>query len=369
MRIEQITFTRFIAALTVVAFHYGGTIVPSFLEGLKPVLLAGSTAVSYFYVLSGFIMAIAYYKPHANGIFDAKRYWLARFARIYPVYLAALCLMILAKLHTEGSNPVTVGLSLFALQAWIPGYPLSLNSPGWSLSVEAFFYLLLPLLVALTKPSQLKTLAWLTGIIWVSTQVFHSYWLSSAYYAPFSKLHDFIYYNPVLHLGTFLMGYCAGIWLKQGHFNYLAKPLINHSLLALSISLIVILLINRYPLMDILGLRFDYTNGLIAPLFISFIVLLALNQGFLSQCLQHPGLVLLGEASYSLYILQKPVHGIYEKVFAHYLDPSSGAYFYLFIILLTLCAICSYWFFEAPLRHFINNFANRKRQELLQSSV
>lgn len=360
MRIEQLTFTRYIAALAVVAFHFGSNAIPTSLEWLKPVLLAGPTAVSYFYVLSGFIMAIAYYQPAAPS-FNRTRYWVARFARIYPVYLVALLLMIIAKLHAEGSNPLTVGLSLFALQAWVPGYPLSLNTPGWSLSVEAFFYLLFPVIVVLIKPQQFKILAFITLTLWLITQVFHSYWLSSPQYQPFSKLHDFIYYNPVLHLGTFLLGYCAGVCVKQGRFDLLSNPLLNPTLLVLATLLSVVLLLNRYPLMDTLGVRFDYNNGLLAPLFISIIVLLTLNKGWISQFLQHPWLILLGEASYSLYILQKPLHGIYEKIFAKYLDMNSGLYFYLFAVLLTISALFSYWFFETPLRHFINNFVNRKR--------
>ena len=361
MRIEQLTFTRYIAALTVVFFHYGATVFPANLPWLNPIMAAGPIAVSYFYVLSGFIMAIAYYRAgeQQQRPFDTRRYWWARVARIYPVYLLALLLMILAKYHSAGSEPFTVALSLSMLQAWIPGYPLTLNAPGWSLSVEAFFYLCFPLLILLVKRHHLTHLSFAAAGLWVVTQTGHTLLLNSEYYTPRGLLHDMIYYNPLMHLNTFLIGFIAGAWLQEGKLQRLASPNLN-TLALLSVALLAMaLLVVRQPLMTHSGIQFDYTNGLIAPLFLLFIVLLALNTGKISALLQHPWLVLLGEASFSLYILQKPLHGIYEKLMPASIDPAGMLHFYLFVILLTLSAVFSYWFFETPLRRFINNFVNR----------
>ena len=59
-KLDQLTITRFIAALSVVFFHGGQQldIVRQF-----PMLTAGPTAVGYFFVLSGFVMALAYHRP------------------------------------------------------------------------------------------------------------------------------------------------------------------------------------------------------------------------------------------------------------------------------------------------------------------
>ncbi|UOG90669.1 MAG: acyltransferase [Candidatus Thiothrix sulfatifontis] len=360
MRIEQLTFTRYIAALTVVFFHYGMTVFPANVPWVNPVLAAGPIAVSYFYVLSGFIMAIAYYRPEQpQTVFATRHYWWARMARIYPVYLLALLLMIAAKYQTVGSEPLTVALSIGMLQAWIPGYPLTLNAPGWSLSVEAFFYLCFPLLLLLVKRHRLPRITLAAGLLWLVTQLTHSILLNADAYAPHGLLHDFIFYNPLLHLNTFIMGFIAGAWLQQGSLGRLQQPLINNSGLLLVTVLIIVLLITRQTMMDASGIAFDYTNGLIAPLFLLFIVLLALNTGKISQYLQCKWLVLLGEASFSLYILQKPLHGIYEKLMPAGIDPHGALHFYVFTVLLTVGALCSYWFFEAPARRWINNFINR----------
>lgn len=359
MRIEQLTFTRYIAALTVVFFHYGSSVFPANLPLIKPVLAAGPIAVSYFYVLSGFIMAIAYYRPQSKQPFDTKRYWVARLARIYPVYLLALLLMMAAKFKGAGSDLTTVTLSVSMLQAWIPGFPLTLNAPGWSLSVEAFFYLLFPLLIL---GIQRRSLLWLTLVtlsLWLLTQLVHTWLLNSPAYQAFSPLHDFIYYNPLMHVNTFLIGFLAGVWLQQGNGAWLHQPTFNHMALIMVSLAIVGTLGSREALMTATHVHFDYTNGLIAPLFIGLILLLALNTSSLKDILQHPWLILLGEASFSLYILQKPLHGIYEKLMPAWIAPDSALHFYLFIILLTGIALFSYWFFETPLRRFINNFVNR----------
>jgi peptidoglycan/LPS O-acetylase OafA/YrhL len=358
VRLEQLTFTRYLAALTVVFFHYGNTVFPANLPLLNPVLAAGPIAVSYFYALSGFIMAIAYYAPNSQRPFNTWRYWWARVARIYPVYLLALLLMVAAKFKVAGSDPGTILLSVGMLQAWIPGYPLTLNAPGWSLSVEAFFYLSFPLLILLAKRHHLTVLA--AGItLWFITQIGHTLLLNSSDYRPFSHLHDIIYYNPVMHLSTFVIGFITGAWLREGKLRMLAPARINTAGLFVVSLLVIGLLIIRQPLITYTGIHFDYTNGLIAPLFLLLIVLLALNTTRISTILQHSWLVLLGEASFSLYILQKPLHGIYEKLIPASIAPGSTLHFYLFLVILTGTALFSYRFFETPLRHSINNFVNR----------
>lgn len=358
MKIEQLTFTRYLAALTVVFFHYGTQVFPVNIPWLSPLLTAGPVAVSYFYALSGFIMAIAYHHPDRQ-LFNRQRYWIARLARIYPVYLLALLLMIAARFATTGRDPVTVLLSLSLLQAWLPDYPLTLNSPGWSLSVEAFFYLLFPVLVMLARRHTLTTLTLATVLLWLVTQAVHTYWLNDASYVPFSTLHDVIYYNPLLHLNTFLLGFVAGVALKKGRLQTRVPDAKRLMLLGMTLATLAVLMLIRQPLIVQTGWRFDYTNGLLAPLFVLVIVLLAMDGSRLSAVLRHPWLVLLGEASYSLYILQKPLHGIYEKIMPAAIAPDSALHFYLFLLVLTGTALFSYRFFETPLRHFINNFVNR----------
>jgi len=351
--LDQITFTRFIAALTVVFFHYGQSVFPANISFLFENVTAGPIAVGYFYVLSGFIMAIAYYQPDPNKqqAISKKKYWLARFARIYPVYLLALLIIVAAKFKGLAENWQELPLHLTLLQSWIPGYPITLNTPGWSLSVEAFFYLCFPFLLIWVYKLGTKSLAVFTVILWVTTQTILLTQLNSNEYAPKSLLHDLIYYNPLMHLNSFVAGLLCGIYLKRNPSTKGNDQ--NPFLLIISFALIFLLIWARPHLEIFLGIKLAFTNGLLAPAFLLFIVLLARHKGAVTKVFSYGWLVLLGEASYSLYILQKPVHGIYDKIIVPRIALSETSHFYIFLILLIIISILSYKLLETPMRKAI----------------
>jgi len=350
LQINQITFTRFIAALSVVFFHYGSHTLPSSLPWLKESITAGPIAVNYFYVLSGFIMAIAYYQVGSAKPLSKKRYWVARFARIYPVYLVAILLMVVASFSELGQKPLALPLHLTMLQAWLPGYPMTLNNPGWSLSVEAFFYLCFPFLLVLIYRTGIKYLALVALVCWLITQYIILTNINSAEYTVNGSLHDFVYYNPLMHINAFLMGLVCGVLFKQNADQATTKPI----WLLASLLAIILLLEARPWIESAIGFKIAYTNGLIAPAFLIFIWLLASSKGKVQQWLSHPLLILLGEASFSLYILQKPVFGIYNKILEKRLNLGEVADFYISLILLIIVSIASYKLFETPIRSYIN---------------
>ncbi len=352
MQLDQITFTRFIAALTVVFFHYGQSVFPANIPFLFENIIAGPIAVGYFYVLSGFIMAIAYYQPGKKDQININKtkYWIARFARIYPVYLLALLIIVAAKFKDLAGNWQELPLHLTLLQSWIPGYPITLNTPGWSLSVEAFFYLCFPFLLIWVYKLGTKSLAIFTVILWLATQLILLSQLNSSEYLPKSLLHDFIYYNPLMHLNSFVAGLVCGIYFKK---NPNTNQNNNSLWLILSLGLIFLLIWGRPHLETLLNIKLAFTNGLLAPFFLLFIVLLAKHKGVITKLFSASWLILLGEASYSLYILQKPVHGIYDKVIMPRFSASETIHFYIFLILLIIISILSYKYFETPIRKII----------------
>ncbi len=355
MQLDQITFTRFIAALSVVFFHYGQSVFPANIPFLFENVTAGPIAVGYFYVLSGFIMAIAYYQTDKKKqqAINKKKYWIARFARIYPVYLVALLLIAAAKISVIADNPAQLPLHLLLLQSWVPGYPITLNTPGWSLSVEAFFYLCLPFLLIWVYKFGVRSLVIFGISLWLATQVVLLISLNSSLYAPKTLLHDFIYYNPLMHLNSFIAGLVVGIFFKHNAPTSQKKDYTVW--IVLSFLIIFILIWSRPHIENLLGYKIALTNGLLAPAFLFFIVILAKDRGLFSRLLSHPWLILLGEASYSLYILQKPIHGLYDKIIVPRLLLSDTQHFYIFLLLLILISIASYHYLETPMRKFIRN--------------
>lgn len=364
MQLDQITFTRFIAALTVVFFHYGQSVFPASVPFLFENVTAGPIAVGYFYVLSGFIMAIAYYQTDASKRkeFNKLKYWVARFARIYPVYLLALFLIAAAKFKTLGQDWETLPLHLLLLQSWVPGYPITLNTPGWSLSVEAFFYLCFPFLLVWVYKRGIKSLAIFAVSLWLITQIILLVQLNSEAYAPKSLLHDLIYYNPLMHINQFVLGLVCGIYLKissNKDIDHDKKEPNTGIWLLTSFLIMSIFIWGRPHLETFLSIKLAFTNGLLAPIFLGTIIFLAKHKGRITKVFSYPLLILLGEASYSLYILQKPVHGIYDKLIVPRINLSDTLHFYVFLIILTLVSIASYKLLETPMRKLINGVFNK----------
>ncbi len=161
--IKPLTGLRFAAAMLVVMHHLlhidvsSGHGVGCLLKKLASNFSsAGFVGVSFFFVLSGFILTYTYLgRPGQVGI-KRRDFCVARLARVYPTYLFAL--VIAAVPFWRGWQPggpntacatpkvVTALTTPLLLQAWTPCARAWWNAPGWSLSAEAFFYLLFPLL-------------------------------------------------------------------------------------------------------------------------------------------------------------------------------------------------------------------------------
>jgi peptidoglycan/LPS O-acetylase OafA/YrhL len=349
VRIEQLTFTRFVAAMTVVFFHFGGSIPYLNRDPWSAVLRAGNISVSYFFTLSGFIMAIAYYSLE-NKKLDKVKYFVARFARIYPMYLIALFLIVPLVINTGNNGKRALLLNLTLLQSWFPGYAMTFNSPSWALSVEIFFYVVFPfLLVLLAKRSSISILS-AAGILWLGSQVLHVY-LLNRYYQPYpSPEHDFIYYFPLLHFNAFMLGLAFGMLYKRFHQRIEIGSRITFWGVLLSLAAICISIMYWQEITAWTGVSIALTNGILSPLFGIFIIFLALDQSIISRILQNRVLILLGEASYAIYILQEPISQIYYYKFAVRTNWSDAVHFYILIGLLISISLVVLKLVETPAR-------------------
>ncbi|WP_084515203.1 acyltransferase family protein [Nocardia acidivorans] len=140
---------RALAALGVivthVAFQTGATATPI----IGRVLERFDMAVAIFFALSGFLL----WRPHAaaaRGLGTAPsagRYLLHRAARILPAYWVVVCAVLIllpSAAHTAGPRVWVANLGL--AQVYVPLTLTDGLTQMWSLSVEAAFYLVLPLL-------------------------------------------------------------------------------------------------------------------------------------------------------------------------------------------------------------------------------
>lgn len=346
MRLEQLTFTRFIAAIAIVIFHFGTDVFPFNHVLVASIFRSSYAGVSYFYILSGFVMIIAYNKRAGVGI-DKFQYYKNRFARVYPVYLLALLLIIVFYIIDKRIFTGTeIGLSVFALQAWITPYPLSLNTPAWSVSVEILFYILFPFLFdKVYHTISLKKITVGVFLFWLITQVLFNTVLFSSYYKAYpSTSHDLLYYFPFMHLSSFLAGNVAGLYFVKRANPTKGK---NGILLLLLVATLITIYNVRIPV--------NFQVGALAVVFVPFIYYLSVNQGLTSRICKLPLFIFLGEISYGIYILQKPVFKYGREYIGHLGITNTATQFYCITLLLILVAAISYQYVETPLRKKIKN--------------
>jgi len=164
-----LTGMRFLLAFWVVVYHqlpaeeHLPTGFPLFWESASSFLHTGYSAVSVFFVLSGFVLAYNYNLELTAVQPRLQRFLTARFARIYPAYAIALLLLLPLGAYRffmgirTPDDRWSLLMGVLLLQAWVPKTALTWNFPAWSLSAEAFFYLCFPylgLLLARVRKAQ-----------------------------------------------------------------------------------------------------------------------------------------------------------------------------------------------------------------------
>lgn len=132
---------RIFSALLVIICHSGVYFSIGF--SVNFVSFAGVVAVEFFFVLSGFLVGKSLIRTAVSeqGA-ELKRFYVNRIFRILPLYYFAL---VLTALVTRKAIP----LSCFVFLQNFRGEDLAFLSPSWSLSVEAWFYFLVPPLFCL----------------------------------------------------------------------------------------------------------------------------------------------------------------------------------------------------------------------------
>jgi peptidoglycan/LPS O-acetylase OafA/YrhL len=353
MRIEALTSLRFVAAFFVTFFHFGGQTT---LALNAPWLLLGPQMVTFFFVLSGFVLTLSNLN---KTTFSFRGFYIARISRLLPAYLMALGLMVIIGRSESTMTLRAELLNLFFMQAWFPPYATSVNSPGWSVSVEIFFYALFPYIVGILK-SRKNTF----GFIFAAAALV--YFLSQAVLLKLNNLKEMsdtsgylfhiVHYLPLSHLSSFLLGIAGGCLVvvhgdrlaaHESHGGVIVIFGITATGLALFFPEWIVYLFG--------GLIPAFDAGFFAPLFLFMIVSVTVFDCFMVQMLSFPFLAKLGRISYAYYILQLPVWLIFSSMYKAG-NASEDQKFLCFVGVLLIASQLTYHLVECPLGNKIKKY-------------
>jgi peptidoglycan/LPS O-acetylase OafA/YrhL len=301
-RLNALTGLRCLAAVNIVLFHFSN---PQSFGFLGPVVNAGYIALGLFFLLSGFVLGYNYAGQARASSLDTVRFWKARFTRLYPVYLLSLLMswrMVSAEYgaHTHRMFWTGMVLTPLLLQGWIPSLATFLNTPAWAMPAEAFMYALFPWLAKVKRPARVgQSLLQLAGVWAVGMAPGLLYLLLQ----PDGIAHpdrwswgpwlQALKYTPLPHLASFLFGI-----LLAGMDEFVPRAGRLRLLLGVAGLAGVFILLESGPLVPYVLLH----DGLLMPLF-GCIVLGLAGENWLASAFSVRPLVVVGEASYCLYLL------------------------------------------------------------------
>lgn len=364
--LSSLTALRGVAAILVAVFHFemaAARFVPAsqsmFFE--KCYIM-----VDLFFIMSGFIMLHVYSKDFQQRIQGEtlKKFFVARFARVYPLHLFSLLLLVvIVRWLTDWGNPPIlleqpsdILPNILLLHSFGVTKIYSWNIPSWSISAEFAAYLLFPFIALFINKKRAVSIILLTLLV------------IAAYYSIMYVLPRKNPINPAIPVPhnlntTFDYGYIRGIaGFITGLLVYLAYGLqsVKKAFSGDALSYVILLAIGA-------SLHFALNDGLTVFLFAMLVLSVAANRGMIANFCNTGVMQFLGDISYSIYLMQI----FLQEPFSHgYLLPgtvglgrgkqnielfSGLGYCLIYLVLLVLISYVTYGWVERPARKFINH--------------
>ena len=345
---------RFISALSVLIWHYQHFAWPgNFIREEQPLYRylnifyeKGYGGVHVFFCISGFIFFWKYRETISSKIVNGKEFFISRFARLYPLHLLTLFLVIFLQLiyfniyndyfRWGNNDSFHFILQLFMASEWGFQNGPSFNGPTWSISVEILVYLMFFLILRYINKS-----------IFVNIIIIIFCILAKFFKIPFLNL-------PIVScIALFYMGGISAILFK--FFETKKYKIFLNTILILTLILVSIIVwqLEIYKIENFNKIFiFFYTPAL----------LYILSQNIKFKPLAKKSIEIAGNLTYSSYLTHFPIQ-ILIVVFFSLINkqiPFYNVFFFLSYILFTLViSYFTYVYFEAPTRKFIRfKFSN-----------
>jgi peptidoglycan/LPS O-acetylase OafA/YrhL len=354
--LKPLTSLRFVAAMMIVVLHSKLYFPWPWLDHTPGWLVHG---VSFFFVLSGFILTHSYVSKPFPGY---RPFMLKRFARLWPVHVFAL-LMLLTFVRPDSITFDGPGFfnkwyallsNLTLTQSLVPfkAYTFSYNSVSWSISTEAFFYLAFPLLLANIR----KT--WHVKLIGAGVCALLFTLACQAANLPFEGSMDqvtiasTIYGNPLVRGFEFCLGMATWVaWDRYARHSLLSASMwtkIEGVTLAATIAWLGYGAWVVRGIIPTTTLQFLFNENGSCWMFALLIVVMASGRGWFGKMLSTDAAVFLGKVSFCVYML----HQVLMKMFFTWNQAQTVSTAAFFAALLFI-ASATYLMIESPAQRFL----------------
>lgn len=162
----------------------------------------GECGVSFFFILSGFVLSVGYGDKIEQGAFSNRRFFCKQLFKSYPLHLLMLAIAFALDMRLGRTYGIGVLLShVFLVQSWVPldDYHFVLNGVSWFLSDLVFFYAVVAWLYKKIMRCSLRSLTKAIVVVF-------GLWLVVTVASPGESVNAVLYTSPLLRAVDFALG-------------------------------------------------------------------------------------------------------------------------------------------------------------------
>lgn len=355
--IPSLTGLRAIAAFAVYFHHFplSPFIFGGWIEKFSLELYIG---VTIFFVLSGFLITLRYEEKFQNGHRDFKRYFINRFARIFPLYFILTSITFILpywfSLPPDDLSATAYILNITLLKGYSNIYEHTGIAQGWTLTVEETFYLLAPVFFIYAK--QIKYWIWVIILFasgFIITAVFKRLMIAGFF-------NDYFFTLISTFFGRcfeFFVGIYLALLYRRKRAVLSVKTNRGFATVAgaVLIFFIVVLLMNvsaanhvKYAKLCLPGALIN--NFLLPPAIALFMYGLLTEPSIFRRILETKMFQLLGKSSYAFYLIHA---GVIQFFLREYVTDTTVVTFVILVVL----SMVFFKLVEEPLNKFIKQLS------------
>jgi len=260
----------------------------------------GFLGVSFFFILSGFIITYNYFDKIVEKRISYRVFFLRRLFRVYPLHFLTLILSLISFINSDKHHEffyIHFVLNIFLLHSFIPSsaFYFSLNNVSWSISNELFFYSLAPKAIRILNGISKNIIFFLFLFVIILGFIFVSLFLSLDFHRGIN--HAIVYVNPFFRFMDFILGMLlCKLYYEGKRITFIQR---NSSLIQISSIVLFSLFFSFHLIVDV---TFRYSVYYWIPM-LAIIFSFSFSNGFFAYTLKNRILVYLGEISFAFYLL------------------------------------------------------------------